>query len=931
MFCTAFLNVCSLRRKLDEVASFLSAHGIHLLGIAETWLTPDIADSELSIPHYRLFRRDRVAQNGGGVAIYCHETIHARCRIDLNCDLEMLWVDIQSHGHRTLLGTGYRPPDRPSAYWDDFQAHLEFVQQGSHDRTVLLGDFNIDYGDPTSASARPLHNVLTMCNLQNHVSSPTRVTSHSATTIDLFLTDCGISGPCRTIHLDISDHFAVLACLSQQDSRHATHRRSTAKLKPSRQLHRIDWDNFRADVSTKLQLFPVSGTVDEMAAVLNDSILSTLDSHAPLVLQRKRDRRPCPWLTAELVTAVRKRKRLHRLLMKDIKNENLRAEHRSARSHARKLDRRLRNEYFSAQCNTSDQRKLWKVLNTVTGRTRSTQAPQSSLSDLSKTFGEVVHDPNRPSILTSPSGPLIEDGLHSFTAVSPEEIERCLMSVDPNKATGSDSIPGLILKQCAGILTPCLSHLINISLRSGVVPRHFKISHVSPLFKGGDPSSPKNYRPVSLLPIMSRILEYVVKQQLTAYLNAESLLPASQFAYRKSHSTEDAVTLAVNRWLIAQSERKYTAVVFVDMSKAFDRVQHERLISELFSLGISGPVLQWFTSYLSDRFQQVRVEGNLSELVPCSRGVPQGSVLGPLLFVLYTRSLHSAIPSPVFHQEFADDIMLDCSNSDPKIVTSALTTGVTSLAAWLEEIGLILNSKKTQVLFIRPRGGNAVASSVFCGTDKLETTATAKYLGVVLDCDLTWQAHVDHLASKTARTIGQLWRHGRSLTLRARRTWYISMIQSQLCYASNSFYPGLSAQLLNRLLKMSKAGLRAVFQERRFVPTAPMLALLGVHALPHLYAQKLVIFVHRCLNNAASSLLIPLFCPLAHADDRPVTRGQATLSLLVPFLPNLAGRRTIQFRASRLWNALPSDIRSTTSLVSFKESLLSLDISSLEH
>ena len=643
------------------------------------------------------------------------------------------------------------------------------------------------------------------------------------------------------------------------------------------------------------------------------SILSTLEKHAPLVYQRKRQRRPCPWLTEELVSAVRRRNKLRRLLAKQTADPTVREQHRIARLTARKLDWKLRNQYLSNQCQTNDQRKLWRVMNTVTGRRKQQQVPQTSISELSRIFGEVVYDPRRPATLKPPAGPVQAGGLETFQSVPVTDVAKCLQAVDPPKAMGSDNLPGIILQRFAHILAPNLTKIINRSLTTGKVPDTFKISHVSPLFKSGDPSIPKNYRPVSLLPIISRILEVMVKRQVMAHLDSHHLMPVSQFAYRKNHSTEDALVVAVNRWYNAKSARKHTGVVFVDMSKAFDSVKHERMLLELFSLGIAGIPLLWFCSYLSGRFQHIKVLDQLSDATACSRGVPQGSVLGPMLFVLYTKDICRILPNTVCHQEFADDIVIDISDENPTIVCNALTAAVTSLANWLHEIGLLLNSQKTQLLFMKPRTSPDFNPKVYCGADLLTVTASANYLGVVVDSDLSWDYHIAHIGRKTARTIGQLWCHVRALSLRARRTWLLSMIVSQICYGSNSFFPGLSVRLFYGVEKQFKAGVRATLQQRRLTPTAPLLDLLGIAGLRRQMQAKILVLVYRCLNNLASPLLQNPFqrTTSGHTPDRhSITRGQASNLLRIPFLHGPACHASIVFEGSLLWNSLPAEARS---------------------
>jgi len=249
-----------------------------------------------------------------------------------------------------------------------------------------------------------------------------------------------------------------------------------ARERRTRRLHRVDWAAFQADLSTACELTDIA-EIDTAAKHLVGGILSVLDQHAPLVTRRKTERRPCPWITDELVACVRDRNRAHRLLMQDRTNDELRQAHRTARAAARKLDRKLKNLYFLHQCDTSDQRQLWSVMNELTGRKKRSQDPQIPPQDLSASFGEIVHDPMRPATLSVPTGPSNKNGFTSFVPVSQSDVEKCLQAIDPTKATGNDQIPGIVLRNCAKAIAIPLTMLVNESLCTGKVPLCFKVSH----------------------------------------------------------------------------------------------------------------------------------------------------------------------------------------------------------------------------------------------------------------------------------------------------------------------------------------------------------------------------------------------------------------------------------------------------------------------
>ena len=251
-------------------------------------------------------------------------------------------------------------------------------------------------------------------------------------------------------------------------------------------------------------------------------------------------------------------------------------------------------------------------------------------------FQEVVTDLHRPPVPEPCFGPPVSSALITFPPVMQHEVENMLKSLNTAKASGSDGVPPYFLKHCSASLAPTLTLIINESLATGIVPDIFKMASVCPLFKNGDPYNARNYRPISFLPIISKLLEKVVHRQLVKHLQLSSNatgLPAEQFAYRSNQSCEDAHALVNNSWQLMLDKGRVCGVVFVKMSKAFDRVQYSTLIQDPHELAVSRIPLKWFCSYLSSRFQRVTTAVATAENVRCSRVVPQGFVLGHLLFL----------------------------------------------------------------------------------------------------------------------------------------------------------------------------------------------------------------------------------------------------------------------------------------------------------
>lgn len=912
-----FLNVCHLINKTHEIEHFLSLHKIDALFLAETFLTGVVSDAMLHIPGYTIFRRDRQA-HGGGLAAYVRSSLKARISNgDDRSRLELLMLEIRGHHTKLLLGGVYRPPATPIQFWTDLSCAVDKVVSSSpSSKLMIVGDFNVDVSARQAPQLGHLKQFCDAFNISNRVNDITRIGPHgSKTTIDLILAhhdhvSCG-----EVIPSAISDHFPVICSIPFSLS-------LTPEVRCGRNLKRIDMRQFAADLmNSDLENFSTASSVDAMWQVWVEKILIVLDVHAPMRRYRPKlvSAKPVPWLTPEFHDMTQQRNAAHRRWRSTPTDMGLRDAFTTLRAEVKRLSRRLKSLHYNhiLTLSASNSRKTWQTINLLSGRQRLSVLPSVNVSTLSDQFGRVVADPGRPSSLTLPSGPSNRVALSEFEQVDISEVMALLMHIDERKATGSDQIPARVLKNCATVLAPSLAILINASMTSGVVPSIMKLADVRPLFKSGDRELAKNYRPISLLPIVSKVLEKAVHKRLSRFLAANSLLPPNQFAYRPNHSTEDAVTLAVDRYLAAADNHLHTGVVFVDLSKAFDKVRHQHLINDLFNIGVTSSALTWFASYLTDRRQRVMLStGEASAVSSCQCGVPQGSVLGPLLFSLYIKDV-SHVTRPAHSQLFADDIAVDASSRSVNDLNTTLTTSVGRLHHYLTEKGLILNTDKTQVLGLSSRRSDPLTLTVSCNGDALKQTPTAKYLGLVMDSQLQWDTQVSSVVKKMGHKLA-VFRSLRScLSERQALLFFNALILPDLMYATNSYFSALTSQQRHQLQVMEKRCVRCIAQQPFPAHTGPIYTRLNIATFPERAECKLRLMMFRTFTGQISPLISRRLALTTPSNSRQSDARNYHIPIA---RSGYADRRPL-LSAAKLWNSLPSDFKSSRNVRQFKQLL----------
>ena len=477
---------------------------------------------------------------------------------------------------------------------------------------------------------------------------------------------------------------------------------------------------------------------------------------------------------------------------------------------------------------------------------------------------------------------------NSFVIRDKLEVEHLISSLNKRKSVGPNSIPTDILVMLKPDISITLSKNFNLSLSTGVFPNKLKISKTIPVFKKGDHHLTSNYRPISLLSNINKILEKIMFNRTYEFLEKYKCIYNLQFGFRKKYSTEHALIKITESIRSALDNGKAACGVFIDLQKAFDTVNHSILINKLCHYGIRGAANNWFRSYLSDRKQFVSINGNDSELITVCHGVPQGSVLGPLLFLVYINDLHSAIKfSSVYH--FADDTnLLNISNS-LKRMQKQVNIDLKFLYKWLLANKISLNSSKTELIIFHKVGQNLDFNlKIKLNGHKIYPSKSIKYLGIYLDPTLSGAAHSKVLSSKLRRANGLLSKIRHYVPKEELISVYHALFSSQLAYGVQIWgqYQNRHTEVATRL---QKRALRILNFADLNAHSNPLFKENNVLKLNDLVKVKNVIFIHDYINKSLPSCFRNDFLKLENAYTSVRTRNSSIGCLFVP------GRKTTKY------------------------------------
>ena len=962
-FTCVSVNTRSLINKLQDIEDFITDLNSRKLDISifafqEIWSIPK--NLTISIDNYNALHfasRDSMGTNlncGGGVAILVHNKFRYEPIKNISIfeprffESQFIKVYLSEHKY-IIIGNIYRPPTGPLADLKKFVDKLEEIlyiintdsELKMNDDVVLLGDFNIDLikYNKNYETSRYL-DVLFNKGLTPGITLPTRVTNKSSTLIDHISFKNTDNYVCSGVfNFSIADHLPTFFMRKLGESKEKLDspiwfrdmsRKNTEKVLDI--IRKKDWSSIVQENRPK---YAFDKYFTELQIIIEQNF--------PLKLKKptSNNKKEKPWMTNELLSL---RKKKHKLAAKKMKYPTLENidEFKALSNKLNCMKRKAKNLYYKNKLSSYHQnaKKIWDTLREVLGEQKKINTTpdffwegktkvsgDSNIAEGFSNFFAEIGDtlarkiPKSNKNFKNYLGNKIEENF-VFKSITPTDLFEVAKTLKPKSSFGADFISLKLLKDALPDLAKPICHLFNLSIHTGYIPPEFKIARVIPIYKSDSRHSYNNYRPISLLSSLSKLLEKIVAKQMMGYINKNSILYDLQFGFRKGHNTTQPVLHFLDKIQTALNKDipEYTAAVFLDLKKAFDTANHSILLKKMEHYGFRGLALDWFTNYLSNRKIFVSINGMDSSPKSLDVGVPQGSVLGPLLFLLLINDLPLATPT-LKVLLFADDTTFQLSGKNIDELFSCLNEELTRASEWFKCNKLTLNISKTKYMIFRAKNmplDNSISLKI--GNETLErygedcNTKSFKFVGIQLDEFFTWKHHISVIRKKIACANFKINQCKNFISTKPRLMLYNSMIKPHYEYGC-MIWGGASEKELRGLIVLQKKCIRNICNERKFAHTNLLFHRLSVLKFKDLFTLNCSIFMYKQFyglhgTGSFENVFVKLF------SNRSM---QFKVKLHKRSLKSLPTYYLVQ-----IWNEIKVDLKNKQSVTSFKNSIFNL-------
>lgn len=847
------MNCQSINAKFNKLQIFL--HQLRLencsfdaICLQESWLSNNSDTSLLHLPGYHLINQPYIVSTHGGLMIYlknCHQYKELPMTRSDHC--ESLSIEITRRNmKRIILSNVYRLPVHNKSDHEEFLTHfskLANLHPNAH--RIITGDFNmnlLEIHDPKKTYLNEFLDEAISSGFIPKITHPTRRDKKTGTwtLIDNFFINTKLQlnkTSAGILERPISDHLGYLLCLNEPTHPKRAHPPKYVYINSSSPEGLVNCKTNLTYINFNELLDPEHSDVNSNYSKFIDTLCEIKQQYIPYkrVKFNKYKHAKSEWITPEILKSTEFRDELYLKFVNapfgtqqkmDLET-NLNTYNNILKSMIRVAKQRHFNEVFLKYKN--DIKQTWKSINLILNRNGSRRDfPDKFLlnnqptsdnktianafnhffvnigANLASSMGQPSSDDNFKQYLSLQPRPVTT---FSFSPVTPEIVLKKIDSMKPKTSFGYDHISTKLLKYVKLELCQPITNLINQAFHENTFPDLLKIAKVSPIYKKGNPELVDNYRPISLLPSISKIFESIIHEQLFNYFTLNQLFYENQYGFRKGHSTEHATSELIDRLLQFLEDDDIPFSIFMDLSKAFDTLNHNILLSKLQFYGVYDDSLQLFRSYLQNRIQYVVINNTESDHLPISTGVPQGSILGPLLFLIYINDI--ACSSSLFSfLSYADDTTLTSSVKTLKSrnVSFKISSELSKVSDWLIANRLCLNVDKTKLMIFHQPLKKIPEFHISINNSEIEQVENFTFLGLTLDKQINWKPHIHNVCSKISKVLGVLSRLKRFLPQHVLKIIYNSLILPHINYSLICWGYGNT----NRILNLQKRAVRSI-------------------------------------------------------------------------------------------------------------------------
>ena len=870
--------------------------------------------------------------------VYCKDYVYCKRRPEFEIlGVECVWIELVDKDEKYLIGTFYRPPNSNNEIWERIEQSIELACDTNIKNIIITGDLNECQLNATGRTK--INSICNSYNLLQVITEPTNVTETSESLIDVFMTN----NPNAIVHsaviepffdVNVRYHRPIVALLRSDKYKYPSYKRKIwlydqgnyhdyrAKLKA------VEWDN----------IINMENTLENIANSLSEHILKAASETIPnrVITVRQND---LPWITSEIRKLMRKRDRSRRKAKK-VNSEYHWSKFKALRNEVVDLLRLAKSKYHESLCDQIKNDKFsskewWKLVKQLSNMNKKSHGIKILVSnddtiitdDLDKAnllnsffASQSIIDESNATLPVNNELNIGNKPILERIAITEADVKDILSILDTTKAVGPDFISPRLLKEASVELAKPLCKLFNLSLTKQIFPNEWKTANVVPVFKKDDPQKVNNYRPISLLSVVSKVFEKCVYKYLHNFIVTNKLLSPHQSGFCERDSTINQLLYIYNEFSHALDEGKEIRVVFFDISKAFDRVWHQGLLFKIRNFGIQGSLLSWIKSYLSNRKQKVIINGKESTVLEINAGVPQGSILGPLFFLIFINDIVVDIGCTI--KLFADDTSIYIVIENPNLGAVILNENLEKVNQWSKQWLVTFNPNKPESLLISRKQNQNIHPPLLFDNVPVKEVNSHKHLGLTFNNSCHWGEHIDNILANAYKKLTILRSLKFDLDRNTLQTMYFSFIRPSLEYG-DVIFDNCPLYCKDKLEKINIDAARIVTGATKLVSRTQLYKECGWEKLEERREKHKLVQFYKMKNFLTPEYLSNLLPP--QHDERHGYNTRNSQNLVMPQCRTSYHLNSFIPTCIRLWNSLPNHIKSANSLNAFKYNLNSTE------